>query len=163
MVGKSPVTFFWCFGFTLALSVFINSVTMALLADSDASTFVDISIFSGEFMAVFAVGLSRAICEGANPAINDINAMRDGLKMCWIDTQRVSAEMINVKSFRNRTNEQFIRDTVRWPDFSVFEHVSVPVASLHGIVERRRPNPARLSFLNLQQKALFQSARHIAC
>src|SRR5881628_2961335 len=97
------------------------------------------------------VGLSRVTGRGS-VASENVGANRDGFKMQRITARRTTAEMVDLESMRNRSDEEFVGDSVG---------ISHQIADSHDAVSRTPvsgPNPAssvEVEFDPLKQ-ALFE-------
>lgn len=114
-----------------------------------SSVFVGIPV--GKFVSAYAVCFHRGRCA------SNIFKMRNGLKMAWVDTRRISTEMIYLKSVLNQSILPFVRETMRIMRFAISR------MSKNAIARRQfigGPQPTGFRFCYLSPKSVFRRFAH---
>jgi len=87
-------------------------------------------------MAALAMGLSCIAAHFCIAATN-VDGMRNGFEVVWINAPRILATMVNLSAFRDLSAIQPIRNSVGllWPH-------AIPQLSISGRLVRTKPDPA---------------------
>jgi len=119
-------------------SVNTFSITVALFT-SPISGAIDVGIFWGELMAMFAMRLARVLRGMANAAENVFLA-RHGVKMGWIHAGSVAAEMIQGHSLGYWADKMLVGHPMHPSGYSpsLDKPVSIPD-------RRANPSPASVA------------------
>lgn len=130
-----------------ALKFFCRKYLSAAQAHTSALA-INFNISSNEFMAALAKGLSRVHCRSANTS-KHVNAIGNRFQVRGIYAARVSAQMIQRKTLRNRAGQQGVRHAMGEQPLSIKPRVTVPLTFSAS------PTPATFSFFNFVPKSFF--------
>jgi len=148
------------FGAVLGPDLLGIQPTLAPLQESytrpaDAPTTFEAQIDAAQRMAAWTAtfaGIDRCDCMPAQ----HVDPRRDWLHVVGIQAATLSAEVVNVQGWRDRTDEQFVGDPMRQARMSV--DADADVASV-GIVAPR-PYPARTGAVMIAHQVKSSQERH---
>lgn len=118
----------------------------SLLVDAYPASSITSTGYDGQWMSLVA-GLFERVDSGRAYSSDYVDAMSYGLKMFWVDAVPNTTEVIQVETIRDRSDNEFINDSVgsKWLTWSlVSPDPAVPILS-----PGTSPEPACICLLDL--------------